>query len=289
MRILNYIFQCFVAFFLFHVAASAQSGSLTNDSVFEPASKDTFECVIKPSTTVKLAPPVPGVLSAINVERGDRVSKGDTLAKLYSEVEETDLELAQVRAENASKLRQAKLRIEFLERKRKRNKLLNRSKFVSDGILDEIVTDLQVARGKLDEERRAIELAKLEVLRTKAILTRKLIRSPIDGVVLTRDLSVGEYASEQTPVFTLAAIDTLYVDAFLPIARRKDITEGEELLVMPEDTKAGLAAQVDIIDNVYDVASGTFGVRLILDNSRNTQSAGVRCSMKLNQQKTAQN
>jgi len=40
-------------------------------------------------------------------------------------------------------------------------------------------------------------------------------------------------------------------------------------------------AKVTVVDRVIDAASGTFGVRLQLENPDNRFPAGIRCSVRL--------
>ena len=61
----------------------------------------------------------------------------------------------------------------------------------------------------LDNQR----LATLELERANVTLSRNIIRSPINGVVVERFLSAGEFVSGQfkndSPIVTLAQIDPL--------------------------------------------------------------------------------
>jgi cobalt-zinc-cadmium efflux system membrane fusion protein len=65
----------------------------------------------------------------------------------------------------------------------------------------------QVEKGEL--------LAKIE---SNQSLTVYEMRAPIAGTVIDRQISLGEYASEQKPAFTVADISTVWVD--LSVYRR---------------------------------------------------------------------
>src|SRR5262245_24740360 len=58
----------------------------------------TFDCLIEPRLKVELAAPAAGVLKEVLVDRGDRVRKGDILARLDSAVEEATVALDKARA-----------------------------------------------------------------------------------------------------------------------------------------------------------------------------------------------
>ena len=54
------------------------------------------------------------------------------------------------------------------------------------------------------------------------------------------------------------------------------------LTVTPEAPLSGtFSAQVDVIDRVFDAASGTFGIRLTLPNPGNAIPAGHRCEVEV--------
>ena len=105
--------------------------------------------------------------------------------------------------------------------------------------------------------------------------------SPIDGVVMERLLRVGEFRHDQSPVFTLAQVDPLRVEVFVPAALHGQVRAGMVAQVVPELPGAQpVAARVAVVDPVMDAASGTFGVRLALPNPGKALPAGVRCHVR---------
>ena len=48
-------------------------------------------------------------------------------------------------------------------------------------------------------------------------LKARIVRSPIDGVVMARTLGPGEYAFDQGHLVTVAEIDPLYVEVYVPL------------------------------------------------------------------------
>ena len=68
---------------------------------------------------------------------------------------------------------------------------------------------LQSAHAREKELRAQLEAAKTQLSYTE-------IRSPLDGVVLTRNVEPGEFVSPGTPVITLANIDDLWMNIYIP-------------------------------------------------------------------------
>jgi RND family efflux transporter MFP subunit len=75
---------------------------------------------------------------------------------------------------------------------------------------------VRIAEAQLDSDRAALRVAQAEVARREAMLgtMRKrfddtTIRAPFAGQIAKRHLNAGEYVKENTPVFTLVALDPL--------------------------------------------------------------------------------
>ncbi len=220
--------------------------SFTSVSAFE------LEGLIEPSETVEVSSQVPGVIDVIEVERGDQVKSGQTVARLKSGVEKAAIDLAQAR-------------VEFGERKAERNEELFQKKLISAHERDEIATELMIARLELKESEERYNL--------------RVIKSPVDGVVSERSLGPAEYVGENS-ILTIARIDPLYVEVFVPVSYLGQVNPGMQVKVIPEPPVGGeYLAEVIVVDKVIDAASGTFGVRIELENAGNVLPAGLRCKV----------
>lgn len=237
-----------------------------------------FDCVLKPSREVRISAPVAGIIASVAVDRGSIVSKGDVIAALDSDVEAATVAIAKRKSEASAKLNSAGARVEFLRKKSIRNRLLSKTQIVSESALEEIETNLAVAREEVEEAQFDLQMSKLELGRAGALLGQRMVRSPIQGVVTERKLSPGEYWSEREPVVTIAGLDPLHVETFVPIAMHARIKLGDRATIRPEEPIGGRhGAVVEVIDRVYDAASGTFGLRLKLPNPDLSIPAGIRC------------
>jgi multidrug efflux pump subunit AcrA (membrane-fusion protein) len=66
----------------------------------------------------------------------------------------------------------------------------------------------------------------------------------------------------------------------LPVALYGQIAEGDTATVEPEAPISGsYKAKVTVVDRLFDAASRTFGVRLVLPNPDLRLSAGMRCKV----------
>jgi RND family efflux transporter MFP subunit len=242
-------------------------------------------CLIEPHQQIKLATPVPGVLQDVLVERGDHVRKGQLLARLESAVEEADVASAEIRARDDSSLREKMARMDFTESKRSRlDRLHASSQYVSPTALEEAAADAKQAQAEVQSAATALRLAQVDLQHARGKLGQRTILSPIDGVVTERPLGPGEYAFDQGHVLTVAEIDPLNIEAFLPISLYGSIKIGEVGEIRPEAPVGGLyRASVVVIDTVLDSRSSTFGVRLRLPNPDSQLPAGIRCTITLSE------
>lgn len=216
------------------------------------AQAEEFECLLQPHVIVNVSSPVAGLLDSVSVERGDQVAKGQVIASLKSEVELASVELSRARAE-------------FGKRKMVRNEELIQQSLISSSEKDELETESHVAQ--------------LELQQAEAVLMQRTVRSPIHGVVVERFLSAGEFV-QSDPILKLAQLDPLDVEVIVPIGRLGNIRKGMKAMVQPQElVKGRFSAQVVIVDQVVDAASGTIGVRLELPNPEYRIPAGLKCTV----------
>jgi RND family efflux transporter MFP subunit len=254
--------------------------------LFSPVAKSQtlnareFECVIEPQQVVKLASPVVGVIARLDVDRGDIVRQGQIIGKLEDGVEAALLALARARATNEYATKATEARLQFLRRKHERLIELYGKSASSLAAMEEAQAEAKVAEQQVKEAELNQELARLEVGRAEEVVNQRILRSPVDGVVVERLLVPGEYRNEQSPIVTLAQINPLRVEVYVPTAHYGQIRLGSKAEIRPEQPIGGVhAATVTIVDHVLDAASGTFGVRLLLPNPDLALPAGIRCKV----------
>jgi len=217
-----------------------------------------LSCLLEPSSETKLSSPVSGVVATVSAERGGKVTKGQEVLMLESELDKASLKSAKARAE-------------FAARKLERNRSLLEQGLLSDFERDELVTEHQLAR--------------LAVSESESRLSQRSLRSPINGVVVKRHVSVGEYVGSE-PVMELVALNPLHAEVIMRASRYGDISEGMAVLVsidspvVQEPEASRYSGVVTVVDRVIDAASGTFGFRVRVENSQLALPAGLKCSIK---------
>lgn len=240
----------------------------------------TADCILRPSTTVRVGTPVSGILAEVLVDRGDQVNAGDVIARLDVTLQDMAIRSAQARIESNAEVEAAEARVVMLTAQRDRNKALLDRNVVSAAQLEEAETELQVAQNEVLIAQQNRLIAEVDLEQAQAERSRRHIRSPIDGFVIERALSAGEFWSEDTPLVTLANVELLHVEAIVGIEHYEAVAAGDSAIVVPEAPLGGqYQARVAVIDPVFDAASGTFGVRLDLPNPEFAVPAGLRCQV----------
>jgi RND family efflux transporter MFP subunit len=211
-----------------------------------------LECLVEPHMLVNVGSSVDGVLEAVLVNRGDTIRKGQVVARLVSGVELAAVNLSEAR-------------VEFARRKLERSESLVQKQLISVQERDELATEVKLREEELKKDQ--------ETLRLRTIL------SPIDGVVVERKLSPGEFIrTDKSVVLRLAQVDPLNVEVIAPASLFKSLKVGMPARVNLEPMVSGAhTARVVVVDRLIDAASGTLGVRLQLPNPNNRIPAGIKC------------
>lgn len=262
-------------------SVSALTAGLMPQSVASLEVLSDMDCLIEPSATVDLGSAVPGLIAQSHFDRSDFVSKGTVMAELESDVERVALEVARQVAASSTAVDLRRVTAAFGERTKQRNETLLRTAGVSRQVVDQVSTEARIAELQVVQELESRRLAELEVQRAEATLSRRLIRSPIDGSVVQRYKREGEYVDSE-PVYQIAQLDPLHVEVIVPIDYLGNLSTGMQAAVtidVPGFQNRVMSAQVRRIDAVADAASATYGVRLLLPNPDMKIPSGVRCQI----------
>ena len=213
-----------------------------------------LECLVEPHMLVNVGSSVDGVLEQVLVNRGDQVRRGQVVARLQSGVEAAAVKLSEAR-------------VDFGRRKMERSDSLFEKQLISAQERDELVTEVKLREEELKKD--------VETLKLRTIV------SPIDGVVVERRLTPGEFIrTDKSVVLRLAQIDPLNVEVIAPARMFKSVQVGMGGRVNLAPMMSGTyQARVVVVDKLIDAASGTLGIRLQLPNPENRIPAGIKCSV----------
>ena len=253
-------------------------GLVAHPALAEGLGESAFDCVMDPASVIEVGAPVAGILAEVKVRRGEPVTQGQIIAELESSVELATIGLLETRANNDVAIAAQTARLELIQLQQERIKTLVDRNVASAEQLQEAEAELVAAEALLAQAYLDRDLAQQELARARQQLAQRTIRSPIDGVVLTRNLSGGEFVASNGSIVTIVKLDPLLVEAFLPVELYPEISNGMRATIAPAapitDT---FEARVVAFDQVFDAASGTFGIELELPNPDSILPAGHRC------------
>ena len=163
---------------------------------------------LEPVNQVEVGTEVSGTIEAVLVDYNDRVRKGDVLARLdtaqlEARFRQSEAALALARA----RVQDAEATIIETGNKLRRTQDLIGKRLSSPEELDAASASSARAEAALAVARAQVDQAQAELDADRRVLDKAVIRSPIDGIVLKRQVEPGQTvaASLQTPVlFTLA-------------------------------------------------------------------------------------
>jgi|GEM_PF-1900567 len=245
-----------------------------------------FDCLVEPSELVKLGSAIPGRIDKIHVERNDSVEKEQAVVELESEVARTvvDSARAQVNATSAIEIRRRDA--SFSKQQEERTKDLFSRMMVSEQEYHRLLAESDIAYLQFLEAKENQKLAYLNTLQAKAQLNQLIIRSPIAGVIVERYKTIGEYVDDD-PVLVIANLDTLNIELLVPVALMGKVKLGMTAKITPSPEHYGThRATVTLVDKVADAPSGTFRVRLQIDNEEHLLPSGLRCVAQFDDMET---
>lgn len=194
-----------------------------------------------------VASEVSGKIVRVEVEEGDIVKKGDVLIQLSSDLLNTEIRAAQ------SAYAEAKANYDLARRDDQRITKLFKSGSVHEGEYDSkrfkaIAMESELASSQAKLRRLQIQLAK------------KSIRAPFDGVVIKRDVYLGEWLSIGAEVAKLGMNNSYDVVVNVPQEVSQVVKPGLEvgISVGGKDYKGKVFAVIPR----GDVASRTFPVKI---------------------------
>ena len=249
----------------------------SNVNASESIPNEALDCLIEPWVVSDVGSPVQGVINRLMVDRGEVVKKGQPIAKLESQVESSELAIAEARVKIQSEILARESEFKLAELEQARQEDLHSQKMITAQQRDESHARFQIATAALTQALENQKIQQLEMRRSQQNYARRTLTSPIDGVVVRQLAFAGEFVYDN-PVMTIAAIDSLRVEVMLPARLYGTIAKGDVARVYPElKSDSILMSTVDVVDAMLDSRSGTFGVRLQLPNDDNKVPAGQRC------------
>jgi len=159
-------------------------------------------------TTVQVGTQVSGTIQKLYVDYNSRVKKGQPIAEIDPSLFNASVEQSHGNFLNAeANLQKARVTLADAERTYNRNRKLLADGIISQSDFDVAETAYHSAKAGLKASEGSVAQTRGSLMQAKTNLRYSVIRSPVDGVIISRAIDVGQTvaASFQTPtLFTIA-------------------------------------------------------------------------------------
>lgn len=207
---------------------------------------------IEPVTEVEVGTQVSGIIDKIYVDYNSVVTRGQLIAEMDRVTLQSEL------ASQRAAYNGAKAEYEYQKKLYERNRTLNEKQLIAATDYEQSVYNYEKARSNYESSQAA--LAKAERNLSYATIT-----SPIDGVVISRDVEEGQTVASgfETPtLFTIAAdLTQMQVVADVDEADIGGVEEGQRATftvdAYPNDVFEGVVTQIRLGDSSSSGTSGT--------------------------------
>lgn len=244
---------------------------------------------INPVVSVQVGTQVSGMIKSLHADFNSVVKAGDIVAVIDPEPLRARRDQAASNLE-MSKANTARARTDLAQRKREldRVKSLVAQQFVSQNDVDVAVTNSQAAEAQMNVAAAQVKQAEAALNAVELELKYTVIRSPVNGIVVARNVEVGQTiaASFATPNLFLIALDLtkMQVDTNVSESDIGGITEGKEATftvdAYPGYQFSGTIRQVRLSPiNVQNVV--TYNVVVNVDNQDLRLKPGMTANVSI--------
>lgn len=189
-------------------------------------------------TQVDVGTQVTGIIDKLYADYNSVVSKGELIAEIEKTLLESDLKSADAEMESA------RVTYEYNKINFERDKKLHEKQLISD-------LEFQSSQKEYEVSKQAYDKACADRVRAAKNLNYAEIYSPIDGVVISRDVEVGQTVVSNMTVanlFTIADLDNMQVVGDVDEADIGQVKVGQDVVftvdAYPDDTFTGRVTQV---------------------------------------------
>jgi len=218
--------------------------------------------------TVSVAPRAAGRVEAVTVRLGDRVTRGQRLAK----IEDFDIQEQVKQAEAAQQVSEATIRqreadLKLAQTNAERSRSLFERQLLPKQTLDDNEARYQSAVAALDLAKAQSAQSKARIDELRINLSNTIISSPVNGYVSRRTVDPGAFVSQNVPVVDVVDISTVRLVANVVEKDLKELQTGNttrvEVDAFPGEVFTGRIARVS---PVLDPSTRTAPIEIEIPN-----------------------
>jgi len=171
---------------------------------------------IRAHDIVNIMPQVNNRITQMHVDLGDTVQQRQVLAEIYAKPYQDQVE------QNRAQLSQSRSALTRDSLQFVRQKQLYEKELISD-------TEFQNAKSTYMGSKAQFESAQAALQQSLENLNNTKVRSPVFGVILAKNLEVGDMASSGQAIFEIANLTGLETHVYLPVQEWEEVRIGQEV------------------------------------------------------------
>lgn len=189
-----------------------------------------------------------GIVSEIAFESGTLVKKGDLLVKLDTQQEDAQLRSAEARL------------------------ALAKSEVVRKG---DLVQKKAIAASEWDSAESELRQAEAAVEEMRALVARKRISAPFDGMIGIRQVNIGQYLQPGADIVPLVSMDPVYVDFSLPQQHLSKVAVGGKVRISASGSGEQVEGDITAVDSRVDESTRNIMVQATIQNPEHKLRPGM--------------
>ena len=230
------------------------------------------EVVVNADRIAHIVPRVPGIVSKVAKSLGDRVRAGEVLAVLESR------ELADAKSGYLAAVEKGSLAKTSLIREKKLfgQKISSEQEYLN---AKQSSAEAQIVLRSAAQKLRSFGFRdgylKSLPRRSSRDLTRYAMKAPFAGVVVQKHITLGEKVSGSAVAFTVAALDTVWVNLTVYQKHLASLRTGQSVLIRAAQGSGQATGKIDYISPFVEEATRTATARVVLSNKDGTWRPGI--------------
>lgn len=245
----------------------------------------TLSGVFASESSAVITSQLAGKVQAVNMQEGSRVKKGDVLITLDQSDLQSQLQQAELGLQKAqSAVDQAKISYDNAQATFLRNQQLFAANAISQAQMDQVTVARDLAKSQYDAAANVgLPAAQAAVDAVKLNLAKTTIVSPLDGVVATSNVSVGDNVMPGTPLATIVSSGDPVLTANVSETALSKLSIGQKVDVKADTVPgAKFTGVISFISPVSVPTGQFFPVKVTVQDPNSRLKPGMTGSATIN-------
>lgn len=237
--------------------------------------------ILEAKESAQLAASESGIISEISVAEGERVQPGAVVATLDLSRLEAEQKVVESRAKSFGHVEATQAELKMREFRFQKLQALHNSGTASREELERSRAEYEIATANFKAAQEEQELAQLDVARIRAQIEGRIIKSPIEGIIVEINHKIGEFVSPAQPeIGRVVNPKVLRVTFYAPVASANQYRVGKEVSVRVDGMNEKIPGTVTFVSPVIDAETNTIRIFVDVQNLDERLPIGAPCELE---------